>query len=193
MNKGLEIKGFLPVNVPRRPGQKGLVLEKYQFVANNEDNTIEATDKKSLVEYIQVCCALGQRLTEMSPKVNKLEMNGYKMADADTINKYVNERKEESTNHVLFKVINELSALKIDDNSNIIVSKGDGKEEVIDFEVALRQIFDKPENDLTLDYINSMTGSERFLRPSLDLILENSTEKNLRVCYNRLNDCKIIQ
>ena len=173
------------MNVPRRPGQQGLILEKYHFVANNEDNAIESTDKKSLVEYIQVCCALGQRLTEMSPKVNKLKMNGYKMADEDTIQKYLNERKEESTNHVLLKVINELSALKIDDNSNIIVSKGENIQEVIEFDVALKQIFNKPENDITLDYINSMAGCERLIRPSLDLVLENSIEKNLRVCLTK--------
>ena len=158
-----------------------MVLEKYQFVANNEDNAIETADKKSLVEYIEVCCALGQRLTEMSPKVNKLKLNGYKMADEDTIQKYLTQRKEESTNQVLLKVINELSALKIDDNSNIIVAKGEDKQ-VLEFDVALKQIFDKPENDITLDYINSMAVCERFLRPSLDLVLENSIDKNLRVC-----------
>ncbi|CAG2105236.1 unnamed protein product [Medioppia subpectinata] len=180
--KGLEIKGFLPVNVPRRPGQQGLILEKYEFVANNEDNAVETADKKSLVEYIQVCCALGQRMAEMSPKVNKLKMNGYKYADEEVVQKYVDrkENSQEAGNHVLLRVINELSALKIDDNSNIIVGKDD-KQQVIELAVALKQIFGRPENDITLDYINSMAGNERLIRPSLDLVLENCIDKSLKV------------
>jgi hypothetical protein len=182
------------VNVPRRPGQQGLVLEKYEFVANNEDNVIESADKKSLVEYIQVCCALGQRLTEMSPKVNKLKMNGYKFADEEVVQKYVNrkENSQEATNHVLLRVINELSALKIDDNSNIIVGKDD-KQQVVEFDVALKQIFGKPENNITLDYINSMAANERLIRPSLDLVLENSFEKNLKVLEISPNNNLLVQ
>ena len=186
----MEIKGFLPVNVPRRPGQQGLTLEKYEFVANSEDNAIEAHDKKSLVEYIQVCCTLGQRLSEMSPKVSKLKLNGYKTADDNTIDKYLKERKEEATNHVLLRVINELSALKIDDNSNIIVSEADSEKgteaELIDMDTCLKKMFAKPENDISMDYINAMVGGERLLRPSLDLLLENSLDKNFKVRSEQL-------
>ena len=165
-------------------------------MANNEESAIESADKKSLVDYIQVCCALGQRLRDMSPKVNELKLNGFKKADEGTVQRYLKalnskERKEESTNHVLLRVINELSTLKIDDNSNIIVSKDENIKEVVDFDVALKQIFSKPENDITLDYINLMAGAERLLRPSLDLVLENTNEKNLRVCLT--TDCLILQ
>ncbi len=179
--KGLEIKGFLPVNIPRRPGQQGLLLEKYQFIQHNEENAIEISDKNSLVEYIEVCCSLGQRLTEMCPKVNKLKMNGFKFADETIIEKYVN-KKEENSNQILLKVINELALLKIDDNSNIIIGKDD--KEVVELETALKSIFEKPENDISLDFINSMINKERFIRPSLDLVLENTFEKNLKVSFD---------
>ena len=168
------------MNVPRRPGQQGLLLEKYQFIPHNEDNAIELNDKNNLIEYIQVCCALGQKLVEMSPKVNKLKLNGYKVADEAVVAKYVN-KKEENSNHILMKVINELASLKIDDNNNIITGKDD--KEVIQLETALKNIFDKPENDISLDAINSMFNNERFIRPSLDIVLENIFEKNLKVCF----------
>jgi len=182
-SKGLEIKGFLPVNVPRRPGQQGLLLEKYQFIPQNEEKAIELNDKNKLIEYIQVCCTLGQRLVEMSPKVNKLQMNGFKIADEEVVAKYVN-KKDENTNQILLKIFNELESLKIDDNSNIVVGKDD--KEVIQLETALKNIFDKPENDISLDYINSMFNSERFIRPSLDLVMENNYEKNLKVCVQKV-------
>jgi hypothetical protein len=125
-----------------------------------------------------------------------LRLNGFKKADEETVQRYLKalqskERKEESTNHVLLRVINELSTLKIDDNSNIIVSKDENIKEVVDFDVALKQMFSKPENDITLDYINLMAGAERLLRPSLDLVLENTYEKTLRVCLT--TDCLILQ
>ncbi len=179
--KGLEIKGFIPVNIPRRPAQQGLLLEKYQFIQHNEENAIEVSDKKSLVEYIQVCCALAQRFTQMYPKVNKLKMNGFKFADETIIEKYVN-KKEENSNQILLKVINELASLKIDDNSNIITGKDD--KQVIQLETAVKNIFEKPENDISLDFINSMVNKERFIRPSLDLVLENTFEKNFKVSFD---------
>ncbi len=179
--KGLEIKGFIPVNIPRRPAQQGLLLEKYQFIQHNEENAIEISDKNSLVEYIHVCCALGQRLTKLCSKFNKLEINGYKFADEAVVEKYLN-KKEENNNQILLKVINELASLKIDDNSNIITGKDD--KEVIQLETSLKSIFEKPENDISLDFINSMINKERFIRPSLDLVLENTFEKNLKVSFD---------
>jgi hypothetical protein len=117
----------------------------------------------------------------MCPKVNKLKMNGFKFADETTIEKYVN-KKEENSNQILLKVINELASLKIDDNSNIITGKDD--KEVIQLETAVKNIFEKPENDISLDFINSMINKERFIRPSLDLVLENTFEKNLKVSFD---------
>jgi hypothetical protein len=48
----------------------------------------------------------------------------------------------------------------------------------------LKSIFEKPENDISLDFINSMINKERFIRPSLDLVLENTFEKNLKVSFD---------
>jgi hypothetical protein len=108
-------------------------------------------------------------------------MNGFKFADETIIEKYVN-KKEENSNQILLKVINELASLKIDDNSNIITGKDD--KEVIQLETSLKSIFEKPENDISLDFINSMINKERFIRPSLDLVLENTFEKNLKVSFD---------
>ena len=68
VTKGLEVKGFIPVNIPRRPITKGLTLEKFQFIPHNEENAIDDHLKKDYVDYIQVCCSLARKLLEVHGK-----------------------------------------------------------------------------------------------------------------------------
>jgi hypothetical protein len=51
---GIEIKNILAVPIPRKALTKGLELESYKFIPNEENDAIEQIDKKEITEYIQV-------------------------------------------------------------------------------------------------------------------------------------------
>ncbi|XP_054169344.1 fatty acid synthase-like [Oppia nitens] len=171
VTRGLEIKGFIPVNVPRRPGQQGLTLEKYDFIPHFEDMAIESPFKDNLIEYISVCCALAEKVSQITPKVSKPVLNGYKSANEALVKKYTEIPED---NWRLMKLLKELVDLKMDSNQNVI---DENKKESVDLEVAIKEIIEKTENNLTTDLINTVNTSERFIRPFVDLVLENSTDK----------------
>jgi len=184
VTKGLEIKGFIPVNVPRRPGQQGLTLEKYEHIPHMEDSAIDPEVKEELVEYIQVCCALAEKLSQTNGKVSKLALNGYKLADEEVVKKHTDVPGD---NEKLMNLLKELIALKVDDNQNVI----DDKREPMRIEEAVKEIIDKKENNLSSDLLNTIVTSERFIRPLIDLILENSTDKS-QIKVLEVNPCKNI-
>ncbi len=51
---GVEIKGLWAAPIHRKPVTEGLKLESYEFVANEDNEAINAIDKKEITEYIQV-------------------------------------------------------------------------------------------------------------------------------------------
>jgi hypothetical protein len=51
---GIEINGLLAVPIPRKAVTQELELESYKFIANEENDAIEESDKKDITEYIQV-------------------------------------------------------------------------------------------------------------------------------------------
>ena len=171
VTKGLEVKGFIPVNVPRRPGQQGLTLEKYEFIPNFEDCAIESPFKEAFVEYVSVCSALAEKVTQISDKVSPLQMNGYKLADEALVKKYTDVPED---NYRLMKVFKELIDLKVDPNLNSIE---DHKKEPIVLENVIKEIIEKKENNLSTDLISSIVTNERFIRPFIDILLENSNDK----------------
>ena len=172
VTKGLEVKGFIPVNVPRRPGQQGLTLEKYEFIPNFEDSAIESPFKESFFEYVSVCSALAEKVSQISDKLSPLVLNGYKLADDATVKKYADVPED---NYRLMKVLKELIDLKVDPNLNSIE---DQKKEPIVLEDALKEIVEKKENNLSFDLISSVVTNERFIRPFIDIVLENSSDKS---------------
>jgi len=136
-----------------------------------EDNAIEPEFKEELVEYVQVCSALAEKLSQINGKVSKPALNGYKLADDALVKKYTDVPGD---HHKLMNVLKELVGLKVDANFNDI----EDKKEPVQLESAVKEILDKKENNLSTDLINTVVTNERFIRPLIDLVLENSTDKS---------------
>jgi hypothetical protein len=139
-----------------------------------EECAIESPFKEQLVEYIQVCCTLAEKLSQVSGKVSKLSLNGYKLAEEEVVKRYSDVPDEK---HKLMNVLKELVGLKVDANSNLIEDKKDSV-----LENSVKEIIEKKENNLSMDMINTVYTNERYIRPFIDLVLENSLDKsNIKV------------
>ncbi|CAG2105802.1 unnamed protein product [Medioppia subpectinata] len=170
VTKGLEIKGFIPVNVPRRPGQQGLTLERHEFISHFEDMAIESPFKDNLMEYISVCCSLAEKVSQITPNISKPVLNGYKLADESLVKKYT---EVPADDWKVMKVLKELIDLKVDSNLNII----DEQKKDPNLDNAVKEILQKKENNISTDLIDSVASNERFIRPFVDLVLENSSDR----------------
>ena len=175
VTKGLEVKGLIPVNIPRRPNVQGLTLEQYEFVPHSENEAIDQRFKNELVEYISVCNTLMSKFLKATDKdMGSLQLNGYKLADEELVKQYL-ERPIPNEKHVLMNLLKELIALKYDENGNIIDGKIDNLDEQI------REITSKKEFDLSNDLIVTAACNERLLRSTLDIITENGRDKSMRM------------
>ncbi len=147
-----------------------------------EECAIESPFKEQLVEYVQVCCTLAEKLSQVSGKVSKLSLNGYKLAEEEVVKRYTDVPDEK---YKLMNVLKELVGLKVDVNSNLIEDK---KEPAL-MENSIKEIIDKKENNLSMDMINTVYTNERYIRPFVDLVLENSLDKsNIKVFLKRCNN-----
>ena len=52
---GVEIEDLMALPIPRKVNIQDLKLESYEYIANEDYNSIEECDKKSLLEYLKVC------------------------------------------------------------------------------------------------------------------------------------------
>ena len=52
---GIEVEDIMALPIPRKVNIQDLKLESYEFIANEEYNSIEESDKKGLLEYLKVC------------------------------------------------------------------------------------------------------------------------------------------
>ena len=52
---GVEIEDLMALPIPRKTNVQDMKLESYQFLANEENNAIEESDKRYLMDYIKVC------------------------------------------------------------------------------------------------------------------------------------------
>ena len=172
VGKGVEIRGFLPINIPRKQLSSGLRLEKYQFIPYNEDNAIESYYKNELHNYINLCSHLCLKIlknaTEIDPKMNGLMNNFINLnpINDDEIEKQTTKIDDEQT---LLKILNHLHKGQVDANKNLVDQK-----EIESVIKQLKKDVDKPEFDLSKDTINLVGRNERLIRPFIDVINENS-------------------
>jgi hypothetical protein len=103
-------------------------------------------------------------------KINKPVLNGYKCADESTVKKYLELPKD---NHQLLNLLKNLISFKLDENSNVI----NEDKEAIDLDFAIKEEIIKKENNVNYDLLKTMFTNERFIRPLLDIILENSLDR----------------
>ena len=51
---GIEIENMTTFIIPRKVDTTNLVLDSYEFVANEDNNAIESCDRKHIIEYLEV-------------------------------------------------------------------------------------------------------------------------------------------
>ena len=51
---GIEIEGVTALPIPRKMDMQNLVLDSYEFVANEDNNAIDSCDRNHIIEYLEV-------------------------------------------------------------------------------------------------------------------------------------------
>ena len=159
VTRGLEIRG-LKVNIaPRRQGVQSPSLEKYTFVPNNEELALSQSDVAELEEYTRVCATLAASVLRKGGKNDQAAkvLGSNKEASADLLAQYTELPAEE---HVLLTALSELV-------NSVQITPANLQEN-------LTRITQKYAKEFSKDILNNTVTRERFLRPLLDLVCENS-------------------
>jgi len=170
VTKGLEIRGLKANIAARRVGAQTPALEKYVFLANNEEVAFSNQDKRDVEEYITVCATLASKILATAGKKDKAQeiLGGLKPLSDEQLAKYTELPSEDE---VLLTALKELSESSISSNLQENVA----------------QIVQKFAPEFSRDIINNTYTRERFLRPLVDLVCENS-KKSLSVLeFNSTN------
>lgn len=176
---GLEIKGLVPVNVPRKSDDSNLVLERYLFMPFNDEQNFSIN--YSLDQYIELCLEMLDRLMAILKLSVKNETT--KMDKLNSVDKLF---KNEETFHY-FNILRKLLEIVENENTNSMESA--------------RNVSKKFLNDnlshFELDILNmGILNNEYFTRPIVELFCENvqnlSTVKVLEICPNENLLAKII-
>ncbi|CAG2102296.1 unnamed protein product, partial [Medioppia subpectinata] len=152
---GLEVEGVIAQPIPRHPPIADLVLDSYQFVANEDHDAISSVDTQ------MVCKSMAIKVKQMGFKEMKCDFNYQSIAD-NVIEEYRNENNE---NRVLFRIFDKLLTEMVDYNKNMKNSR--------DMTKVLNEIQEKPEYDLSKDMINQIQKNERLIRSLVDIVCEN--------------------
>ena len=162
--KGLEIRGLKVNLAPRRQGAQTPVLEKYRFVPYSEDKALEDFEKRNLNEYIEVCTSLTRKVLEASGKGSQIQdiLNGYKEAADNVLKQYLTAPQEE---HTLLRVLKDLIT-------------GDKKASLKD---NVKRVLSQYGNQLSKDVVANVCSKQSFLRPALDVVIENMSSLKLNI------------
>ena len=172
VSNGIEVKGLLPVSIPRKQLSNRLRLEKYEFVPYFEDNAIENSFKKQILTYINACSYVVQEMIKNSEKENASDKlilinDDCEKFDEKLFDEMTTNFKDDQT---LLKLLNDL--LKEQNESK------NGTNWVNKIKKQVKTIEDEIEKDL----INLIGRNERLIRPMLDTVNENcSPIKELKV------------
>lgn len=163
--KGVEIRGLKVNLAPRRQGAQIPTVEKYQFIPYEEDCALETYEKANIDEYVAVCSSLAKKVLEASgAKASEIKQlfKDYKEVDESVLKRYITAPAPE---HALVQVLKEL----------ITVDKKIGLTE------AFKKIFSKYGENLAKDLLANVYLKERFLRSTLDVVMENLNSKKLSI------------
>lgn len=164
---GVSLRGLKASIAPRRTTQQSPFLEEYQFVAYADDDAARNERESCIREYVEVCCGVARRVLESCGK-NKAQisdvMNGFREAPEQVLNRYL---ENPGDNHGLLKV---LAAIQKQAN-------GSAASLVATVQSALAA----HKEDLERDFLNTVLFEEDPLRYLLDVIVENTSTKKIRV------------
>lgn len=126
-------------------------MEKYEFVPFEEQKAIEDVDAKELMQYIEECNLIAEKLSTVMRKGEINKNNGDKLAAIL--------RKPLSQEQVLLKLLVALYKSVFDENGNLSGKKLTGE--------LLRQQTDANNLDLAQDMLNAVSKNGRLMRSIL--------------------------
>ena len=162
--KGIEISGLKVNLAPRRQNAQVPLLEKYQFVPYVNEKVLEQQDQVELEQYVSACSSLAKKVLEVS-KYNKNQIDnlftGYKDASDEVLKQYLTASSDE---HVLLKVFKELLTTK-----------------TTDLKQNVQNVLNKYGPELSKDLLATSYAKQRFVRPSIDIVVENLNSRKLNI------------
>lgn len=154
VTQGIEFRGLKTNIAPRRQGADNPILEHYDFVANKENSALTKTDKIELDRYLQICSTVASKLLVASGKDGRAVMNGYKPTSDEIIEHYLNGPPTD------FALLHALNSVNLESGKSV--------------DEKIQKCVKKFERDLPKDMLLNIYTRERLLRPSLDIVAENS-------------------
>ncbi|KAH9507034.1 hypothetical protein DERF_011738 [Dermatophagoides farinae] len=182
--KGLEVKGMIPFPVPRKIDQKGLILEKYSHMPylDKEQSRLNEDKHKELMDYIEMCNYLATLLV-LDKKVAKPEMKELVVQGKlnDLIRHYTKFVEMQEVNKyrvfMLLKDLLELKVEKMEDGDEKLMMSCCVAEDKLNGEGGLNnELLTK--HDLSADLAVLLQTNEHLVRPLIDTVLENSSDRN---------------
>ncbi|KAI1292128.1 Fatty acid synthase [Halotydeus destructor] len=160
--KGLAIRGLKSNIAPRRVATLAPTLEKHSFIPYNETMVLSRSDVDDLNEYVQVCTTVAAQAFRSAGKEKEAReiLGDITEASEDLVQRYLEMPSEE---RALLTALHELRAA-----------------DPMTFDAILEIVSVKHMENLSHDVLNNTFLRERFLRPSLDIVCENSGN-NLRI------------
>ena len=147
---GLEIRGLKANVAPRRQGAQNPQLESYERIAYFEAQALNNVDIANINAYLEVVTALAKRVAKNS-KIT-LPPSNVKDANDKQIAAYENSSPQDFALYHLLK-------------------------EQLETSESLKNLINKYKQDLPKDLLNNVFQCERFLRPLIDVVCENSPKK----------------
>lgn len=167
---GLEIKGLVPVNVPRKSDDSNLVLERYFFVPFNDEQNFSIN--YSLDRYVGLCSELLDRLIKIHNLSNEMATSKMEIHVEEKLFKNIE----------TFQYLNILrKLLEIHENEN--------SNSMENIQNLSKSFLNENKSNFEFDILNwGILNDEYFTRPMLELFCENiqhlSTVKILEICPN---------
>ena len=165
--KGIEIKGFMAINIPRRCLSNGLRFEKYQFIPYYEDDAIESYNRNETIKYLNVCSSICKQILENQKFNFKSDKITIDLENIQFDQKLIDEISN-NEDHTLLKSLYSVLSIQKNFNNNI--------QETNDLTEKAQRF------DISKDIINLVGRNERLIRPLIDTVNENVNPlKELRV------------
>ncbi|KAH6942266.1 hypothetical protein HPB50_002653 [Hyalomma asiaticum] len=164
---GVAISGLKASIAPRRAVQQTPFLEQYQFVPYVDNETDRNQRESRVREYVDVCCGIARHVLE-SCGMNKSQisdvMNGFREAPDKVLNRYLENPED---NHGLLKVLTAIQKQAGGSASSLVTT--------------VQSVLAAHKEDLELDVLNTVLLEENPLRYLLDIVVENTSTKKIRV------------
>ncbi|CAN8007378.1 unnamed protein product, partial [Ixodes pacificus] len=164
---GVVMKGLEANAAPRRALQQEPLLEEYQFVPYLDDESAGRQREAAVREYVEVCCNVARRVLESCGK-NKAQisdvMSGFHEVSEQVLHKYLESLAE---NHGLLRVLASVQK--------------EAKSSAGSLMATIQSTLAAHKEDLERDLLNTVLLEEDPLRHLLDVVVENTGVKKLKV------------